>query len=350
MARNSTVSPRESRYSCQSCSIVVCARRRACDGSYGVWLTARTMKRARRSTSRTLMQPGACSKAPRKPRSPVSARPRIARLTAPWRTRSATSQPPSASSASSSGRTRSKSSPIVSPPRNLRVERHDAAERGRHHLLHGVRARAREARRSRSRAARGYASISASGATAPRRLDRARQAARDHAVEADVRASASAAASACARPSLGQLHLVRMHALEVAHLRVAHQIDAPRVPGALTAARERLAAGGLHPGDHPGRRGAVGEACEQLAEQRVGVPAARRSRRARPPPSRCSALTAPPQTWKTWPVMPCASSAHERDDERRDVRRVERIEALRRARPCRTSPRSCACARSARGS
>src|SRR5438067_13666055 len=36
---------------------------------------------------------------------------------------------------------------------------------------------------------------------------------------------------------------------------------------------ERAAAGGLHPGEHPGRRGAVREACEQLREERVGPPA-----------------------------------------------------------------------------
>ena len=49
------------------------APRRA-PGRTGVWLTARTMNAPSPSTSRTLMQPGACSNAPRKIRSPVSAR------------------------------------------------------------------------------------------------------------------------------------------------------------------------------------------------------------------------------------------------------------------------------------
>ena len=279
-----------------------------CAGSYGVWLTARTMNAPSASTSRTLMQPGDCSKPPRKMRSPVAARPRIARLTAPCRTSRATSQPASASSASSSGSTRSSSSPTVSPPRNFVSSGTMPRNAVGHHLLDDVRVDAADARRSRSRAAQRSARARSSGTTM-RAVSSVRvQPARDDAVELNAAQRCRRRLAPGARPFSVSRTSRGCSPLEVAHLRVAHQVDAP-ARGARSLRAQRPAAGGLHAGDHPGGRDAFGEAVDELGEQRVGVPPLVATRRARPRPSRWSALIAPPQTWKTWPVMPCASSA-----------------------------------------
>ena len=158
------VSPRESRYSCQSCSIVVSrgARdvrrvvRRVVDGAddeRALGVDVEDVDAARR-----LLEP------PRKMRSPVSARPRIARLTAPCRTSRATSQPRRRAARRARGSTRSKSSPIVLAAEEARVERDDAAERGRHHLLHRPGSRPRSSPLSISRSV-GFCLRLASGAT-----------------------------------------------------------------------------------------------------------------------------------------------------------------------------------------
>src|SRR5438128_2375368 len=59
-----------------------------------------------------------------------------------------------------------------------------------------------------------------------RRLERARQPARDHSVEADL-AQRGCGGLGLRVPDLRELDLVRMPALEVADLRVAHQIETP---------------------------------------------------------------------------------------------------------------------------
>ena len=101
-----------------------------------------------------------------------------------------------------------------------------------------------------------------------RGLHRACEAARDDAVERDRGERARLRRLAAA--FLGEHDLLGVEPFEVAHLRVSHQVDAPAC--ALSLRAKRAAAGGLHAGHHSGRRGAVREAADELAEQRVGVP------------------------------------------------------------------------------
>src|SRR5439155_26364380 len=136
-------------------------------------------------------------------------------------------------------------------------------------------------------------------------LERPGQAARDHAVEADF-----AEVLGCGRrlraPVVGEEHRVRMLPLEVAHLRVAHQVDATASVGHCARSDRPPAAcmpaiipGGVAPS---GNR-SVSSASSASASQRSS--AAKSSPALQP----CSALIAPPQTWNTWPVMFCVSSA-----------------------------------------
>ena len=188
-------------------------------------LTARTIQPS--PTSRTLTQPGACSKWPRNIRSPVSAWERIARLTAPWSTSSTVSQSGSATSRSSAGMTRSNSSPMVSPPRNglsFGTTPRNACTKAcsssrRRDRREPVAAELLQLRPDLRRRVRG---------NELGRLHRPRQPACDHAVERDPREQP--ARRLCLGSSLvGQRNGLGRHGpagvVEVGHRAVAHEVD-----------------------------------------------------------------------------------------------------------------------------
>ena len=219
--------PRASRYSCQSCSIVVVARRadvrrvvrRVVDGAHderalGVDVedvdAARAPARSRRGRcarrSSARLEDRAVDGAVQDEQDDVPAR----RRRAARRARAA----------------RGRAARRSSRRRGTRVERNDAAERGRSSSPAPSRVRRRGCSPLSISRSAWFASSSASGATMravssvrgrPLVITRSKRTPR----------SASAAASAWLRPSSREQDVVRVLALEVAHLRVAHQVDAP---------------------------------------------------------------------------------------------------------------------------
>src|SRR3954465_6171658 len=89
------------------------------------------------------------------------------------------------------------------------------------------------------------------------------------------------------------------------------------------------AAGRLHPGEHPGRRGSVREAGEQLGEEGVRLPALRRGEELVGAPAAERGDGAAPDGEDLAGDRLSLVRA-EGDDDGRDVGRIERIEALRR--------------------
>ena len=149
--------------------------------------------------SSTLTQPGACSKCPRNIRSPVSAYERIARLTPPWRTASAVSQLVVCEQALEGGEDAVEElADRLSAEEPLLVRDH-AAERVDELALERVRRNLREA------AALDLAQLGpglrlAAGRDDCRGLERAREAAAEHAVELDA-GERRCDALACSTPS-----------------------------------------------------------------------------------------------------------------------------------------------------
>ena len=223
-----------------------------------------------------------------------------------------------------------------------RLEGHDASECGRHELLHGL---GRDAPQlsALDLAQRVPLFRLDAGRDDPRGLERPREAARDHAVERDagerVRCGGGLEAAV-----LGEHDLLRVDPVEVAHLCVPHQVDAAACDH---CARSERPPADCMPAIIPGARNAVGEAGDELAEQRVGIPF----------------LVALEQ-------LACAPADERVDRAAPDVEHLagDRLRLVRAqrddraatcwlgragrspppARPCRMSPRSCACARSGR--
>src|SRR6185437_4123529 len=186
-----------------------------------------------------------------------------------------------------------------------RLEGDDPAERDGHHLLYVLRRDAAE-----------LAALDLAQLLLPLRLlrrrdgmcrlERAGEPARDDAVEGHpgecVRGGDRLLAA-----RVREHDLVRVLALEVAHLRVAHQVDAPARRCRHCARRDCPPAACMPPimprGAAPSGKRSSSSWSKASASQRSSL--AKSSPASQP----CSALIAPPQTWNTWPVMCCASSA-----------------------------------------
>ena len=301
--------PRASRYSCQSCSIVVWraashVRRvvgRVADGADDERALAVDVEDVD-AGGRLLERAEEDAVAGQAPGS------RIARLTAPCSTSSATSQLSSASSASSCGHRRGRAARRSSRRRGSACRAGRCRGTRRSSSPARPRARRRGARRSRSRAARGSPRSSRPGAIGARRLERARQAARDHAVEAHV-AQRVRGRRRLRAARVGQQHVVRdARPGSSAPARGASgRCGVARAAVTARAATVRLRPACPRSSRRARRRRGSGRAARRAARRRPTCSSDAKSSPALQP---CSALIAPPQTWKTWPVMFCASSAH----------------------------------------
>ena len=147
-----------------------------------MWLSARTTKPSPTSTMFT--HAGACSRPPSEDALAGQGSETIARLTAPWSTASSVSQSSSASRRSRAGRTRSRREPIVSPPRKRvscgTTPSNDAGERALELVLRDV---GEPAALELAQLRPGLGLVRRRDDAG--RLERARQPARDHAVEGD---------------------------------------------------------------------------------------------------------------------------------------------------------------------
>src|SRR5581483_4766288 len=187
-----------------------------------------------------------------------------------------------------------------------RLERHDAAERGGHHLLHldGVEAADVAAFDLAQRVAALRLEL---GRDDARGFRRAREAARDDAVEADA-AERRRGGLGLAATELGEPDLLRVDPLEVAHLRMAHQVDAPPPRRGHCVARSERPPAACMPATIPGGATPSGKRSSS-ASRSASASQPSGASNSSPELQPRSALTAPPQTWKTWPVIFCASSA-----------------------------------------
>src|SRR5581483_1832251 len=186
-----------------------------------------------------------------------------------------------------------------------RVERDDAAERDGHHLLHEGGLDAAQL------AALDLAQVGNRLDLDVRRdcargLDRPGEPARDHTVEGQA-GERRRCRLRLFPAGLGEDDAVRMDAVEVAHLRVAHQVDAP-APRRRHCARSEWPPAACMPAIIPGGAAPSGKRSSSSWRSASG---SQRSSEAKSSPALQprSALIAPPQTWKTCPVIPCASSA-----------------------------------------
>jgi hypothetical protein len=174
------------------------------------------------------MQAGACSKAPRNCRRPVSANDRMARLTPPCRTASTVSQPGSASSLSSAPATRSSRGVDGLPAEEPLLAGDHAAEHAEEGGLQLVLGDVREPPGGDLAQLRPVLHGRPRAGDQPRRLDRARQAAGDDAVDARPLQRRAGRLGLAAAPGR-EWHVVGRQRpavlVEVGDLGVAQQVD-----------------------------------------------------------------------------------------------------------------------------